>query len=469
MVFSNLVFMFVFLPLFFICYFAFKSRKIRNYVLLAFSLVFYGWGEPLYIFLMLFSIWFNYEMAIKIERKKRHDIDPKGTLVFDVVVNLLLIGIYKYADFAIGIINVIPGVNIPPANIPLPIGISFYTFQIVSYVIDVYRGDVRAQRKISYLGAYLCAFPQLIAGPIVRYSTVAHELEHRVETIDDFAYGARRFVAGLGKKVLIANNMAMVADSIFARGGSEYGFIGGWIGILAYTMQIYFDFSGYSDMAIGMGRMMGFHFLENFDYPYISKSVTEFWRRWHMSLSSFFRDYVYIPLGGNRVSSKRLILNILIVWMLTGLWHGAAWNFILWGVYYGLLLLAEKFIFGKALKKMPSAIQHIYTIFVFIIGWVLFRAESMVQLVEILGSMFGAYGKGSVGFLVFTQVLTVKNILAGIGAIIFSMPVAVILKRKLDKTKLGAFVVDLSVVIILIACVLMLEIGSYNPFIYFRF
>ncbi len=469
MVFSNLVFMFMFLPLFFICYFAFKGRTIRNMVLLVFSLFFYAWGEPLYIFLMLFSIWFNYNMALLIEKCKQYRNKGKPILIFATVVNLLLIGVYKYADFVIGIFNSIPGVRIAPLNLPLPIGISFYTFQILSYVIDVYRGDVKAQKRITYLGAYLSAFPQLIAGPIVRYSTVAEELEYRRETVDDFAYGVRRFVAGLGKKVLIANNMAVVADAIFARGAGEYGVIGAWVGIFAYTMQIYFDFSGYSDMAIGMGRMMGFHFLENFNYPYISKSVTEFWRRWHMSLSSFFRDYVYIPLGGNRCSVKKHILNILIVWMLTGLWHGAAWNFILWGVYYGILLLIEKFIIGKYIKKLPSIFQHIYTIIIFMLGWALFRAESMAQLKEVFGAMFGGYGVGNVGFFVFTQVLTAKNILAAVAAIVFSMPVAVLLKRKLEKTKTGAFVVDLSVIVILFACIISLEIGSYNPFIYFRF
>ena len=469
MVFSNLVFMFVFLPLFFICYFGFKGREQRNVVLLLFSLAFYAWGEPLYILLMLFSIWFNYNAAIKIEQQKCFGFSGRGHLIFATVVNLLLIGVYKYADFIISIINVIPGVNIAPLNLPLPIGISFYTFQILSYVIDVYRGDVKAQRRITYLGAYLSAFPQLIAGPIVRYSTVAQELENRTETTCDFAYGVRRFVAGLGKKVLIANNMAAVADAIFARGAGEYGFIGAWVGIFAYTMQIYFDFSGYSDMAIGMGRMMGFHFLENFNYPYISKSVTEFWRRWHMSLSSFFRDYVYIPLGGNRCSVKRHILNILIVWMLTGLWHGAAWNFILWGVYYGVLLLIEKYIIGKHIEKLPAFFQHIYTILIFMLGWALFRAESMAQLTEIFGALFGGYGMGNTGFFVFTQVLTAKNLLAAVAAVVFSMPVAVLLKRKLEKTKTGAFIIDLSVVVILFACILMLEIGSYNPFIYFRF
>ncbi len=469
MVFSNLVFIFVFLPLFFICYFAFKQRSRRNMVLLLFSLAFYAWGEPLYILLMLFSIWFNFNAAISIERQQRKGKTGKNTLVFATVVNLLLIGVYKYADFIIGILNTIPFVNIAPLNLPLPIGISFYTFQILSYVIDVYRGDIRAQRHITYLGAYLSAFPQLIAGPIVRYSTVAYELEHRKETLDDFSYGVRRFVAGLGKKVLIANNMAVVTDSILARSPGEYGVIGAWIGIFAYTMQIYFDFSGYSDMAIGLGRMMGLHFLENFNYPYISKSVTEFWRRWHMSLSSFFRDYVYIPLGGNRVSAGRRVFNILVVWMLTGLWHGAAWNFILWGVYYGVLLLIEKYIIGKYIEKLPAFFGHLYTIFAFMLGWALFRAESMTQLGDIFGAMFGAYGLGDLGFFVFTQVLTAKNIIVSIAAIIFSMPVAKVLKGKLEKTKTGAFAVDLSVMIIFIVCILMLEIGSYNPFIYFRF
>ena len=460
MLFSSGTFIFYFLPLVLLLYYTvfLKFPRGRNVLLLVFSLLFYAWGEPKFVLVMIGSIIVNYIFGLLIGKWHK-----KLWVVLMLIFNLGLLFVFKYLTYTLGLL----GVKV--VEIALPIGISFFTFQAISYVLDVYLKKADVQRNPLHLGLYISFFPQLIAGPIVRYDTFASQITCRKHSVEKFSDGIVRFCMGLGKKVLIANNMAVVADSIFARGGSEYGLIGAWVGIFAYTMQIYFDFSGYSDMAIGMGRMMGFHFLENFNYPYISKSVTEFWRRWHMSLSSFFRDYVYIPLGGNRCSVKRHILNILIVWMLTGLWHGAAWNFILWGVYYGVLLLIEKYLIGKYIEKIPAFFQHLYTIIAFVFGWALFRAESMLQLKEILGSMIGLNGAGSIGFFVFTQVLTAKNFIAAVAAIIFSMPVAVLLKRKLEKTKLGAFVVDLSVMVILFACILSLEVGSYNPFIYFRF
>lgn len=438
-------------------------------MLLLFSLVFYAWGEPLYILLMFFSVFVNYLFAIGIENRQEKGCNAKFILVLAAVVNLGLISIYKYADFFSGIIGSITGLDIPKLHLPLPIGISFYTFQILSYVIDVYRKDVKAQRNIFYLGAYLSSFTHLVAGPIVRYRTIEHELVNRIENIDEFAYGIRRFVVGLSKKVLIADNMAVVADAIFAKSAGEYGALGAWIAVFAYTMQIYFDFSGYSDMAIGLGRMMGFHFLENFNYPYIAKSVTDFWRRWHISLSTFFRDYVYIPLGGNRVGKSRLVFNIMIVWLLTGLWHGASYNFVLWGVYYGVLLLIEKFVLGKHIEKLPSIIGHIYTIIIFMFGWVIFRAESLSQIGEIFGALFGRNGTSNLDFLVYTQVLTVKNIIVAIAALVASTPIFHILYKRCEKTWAGRIFTDVSIMVLFIICILLLGVGSYSPFIYFRF
>lgn len=470
MLFSSLHFILFFFPLFLLVYFTARKRRTRNVILLIFSLIFYAWGEPLYIFLMLFSLTFNYFSAILIDS---HRDKAKRLLVFNVTVNLLLLGVFKYTGFVAETLNLIPGVNLTVPSIALPIGISFYTFQIMSYVIDVYRGDTALQRDYIYLGAYLSAFPQLIAGPIVRYSTVAEELENRRETLDDFAAGIRRFIMGLSKKVLIANVMAETADLILASSAEDYGIVGAWIAVLAYTLQIYFDFSGYSDMAIGMGRMMGFHYLENFNYPYAAVSVTDFWRRWHISLSSFFRDYVYIPLGGNRVSKPRWIFNLSVVWILTGLWHGASWNFVLWGVYFGVLLILEKLFWGKTIEKIPL-VRHIYTILVFVFGWVIFRAETLTQAGEIFKAMFGRYGLGgesvrlpillqSSGFdIIFILMFTVGCIL--------SAPVyPKLIQNKLTQSRVLSVSYDIILILLLIACTAQVAVGSYNPFIYFRF
>ena len=477
MLFSSLPFLFYFLPLFFILYFTAKKRNTRNYVLLAFSLVFYAWGEPVYIFLMIFSICMNYALALWICKKQGQNEDrrAKSIVIAAAALNLALIGIFKYMGFILGIF----GISDPKiANIPLPIGISFYTFQILSYVIDVYKKKAPAQKNIFFLGAYLSGFPQLIAGPIVRYQTIADELENRFENFEEFASGLRRFIAGLAKKVLIANNVAALADGILttafnANGGvagsvKDYGAIGAWIAIIAYSLQIYFDFSGYSDMAIGIGRMMGFHYLENFKYPYTAKSVTDFWRRWHISLSSFFRDYVYIPLGGNRVSTPRWVLNIMIVWGLTGLWHGAAWTFILWGLYFGAILIAEKFFLRKKLEKIPI-LCHLYTIAAFIFGWVIFRAENISHIGLILSSMFGANGSGSFVDMAEKNVVGLPQLIAVAAGIVCSMPVSKYLKKYLEATAAGKIIVDLMSAAALIYCVFSLAVESYNPFIYFIF
>ena len=331
MEFSSLIFLFVFFPVFLFSYYIIKNRTYRNIILLIFSLIFYAWGEPIYILMMLLSIIVNYFFAILIDK---YDKQAKYIMIISIVFNVGLLVIFKYTDFFIETFNMIFNSNISKQNIALPIGISFYTFQILSYVIDVYRKNVKVQKNIFFLGCYITAFPQLIAGPIVKYSTIEAELTNRNENLDEIASGIRLFIRGLAKKVIIANNVGYITDSILKLNAVEYGFVGALVAMISYTIQIYFDFSGYSDMAIGMGKMLGFHFDINFNYPYISKSITEFWRRWHISLSTWFKEYVYIPLGGNRVSKARLVFNILAVWTLTGLWHGASFNFLLWGLFY---------------------------------------------------------------------------------------------------------------------------------------
>jgi alginate O-acetyltransferase complex protein AlgI len=492
MLFSSLTFLCFFFPVFFLLYFAAKKRRTRNFILLVFSLVFYAWGEPLYIFLMLFSLTLNWAFALLIDRYRDK---ARLFLVIDTAVNLALIGVYKYAGFFVSAVNMLPGVELTVPQLTLPIGISFYTFQILSYVIDVYRRDTEVQPNILTLGAYLSAFPQLIAGPIVRYRTVEDELENRVETLDDVAEGLRRFIAGLAKKTLIANVMAQVVDSLLSRGPSEYGTLGAWIAILSYTLQIYYDFSGYSDMAIGMGRMMGFHYLENFDYPYIAASVTDFWRRWHISLSTFFRDYVYIPLGGNRCSRRRWAFNMAVVWSLTGLWHGADWNFVLWGVYYGAILIGEKLLWGRYIEKVP-VVRNVYALACAVFGWVLFRAETLGQARQILGAMFGAYGNGGASLPILLQTCRVDLVFVitfAVGCVLAApvwpaikskmraaaqettktpdaaSTVPAVVKRKSIAVSISLVASDVCAVVALAASVLSLAVGAYNPVIYFRF
>ncbi len=376
MLFSSNVFLFAFLPVVLLLYFI-CPRRLRNPVLLLWSLVFYGWGEPVYLFLMIATILLNYGFGLWIHKKQAAGEKAKLPLVLGVVANLVILGFFKYAGFFVqqlqAVVPFLSGVKAP--EISLPIGISFYVFQSMSYVIDVYRNDAPVQKNPLTFGTYVTLFPQLIAGPIVRYKDVAEQMETRRENVHDFASGVQLFVLGLGKKVLLANPMGNLWNLLQAEGGT----LTAWVGILAYSLQIYFDFSGYSDMARGLGRMFGFEFLENFNYPYISASITEFWRRWHISLSTWFREYVYIPLGGNRKGLPRQILNLLIVWGLTGFWHGASWNFILWGLYYAVLLILEKLFLLKLLKKAPGIFGHLYTIFAVLLGWVLFYFENLFQ------------------------------------------------------------------------------------------
>ena len=386
MVFSSLIFMFLYLPAVLLIYYI-TPHKFRNAMLLVVNLVFYGWGEPVFILLMIFSTVLNYVYGYFIEKFRENKRTAKILLVTAIIINLGVLAFFKYAGMLTDTLNVLPFLNIPDFTIPLPIGISFYTFQTMSYTIDVYRGDTPAQKNIVSFGTYVSLFPQLIAGPIVRYRDVADQLDSRHENIEQFTLGVKRFMIGLGKKVLLANSMGLLWDTL-RPDMSANGALGNWVGIIAYSFQIYFDFSGYSDMACGLGNMFGFEFLKNFNYPYISKSITEFWRRWHISLSTWFRDYVYIPLGGNRKGVFRSIINILIVWGLTGLWHGASYNFILWGLYFGVILLLEKFVLKSFLEKLPNAVKHLYSIVLIIFGWVLFYFDDMGQLGAFLASMF---------------------------------------------------------------------------------
>jgi alginate O-acetyltransferase complex protein AlgI len=473
MLFSSLIFLLLFLPVFFLCYHAVKKRRGRNALLFVFSLLFYAWGEPVYVLLMLLSLGVNYGLALGIAgaRETGREKKSRSFLILACCFNLLLIGVFKYAGFLVGSFNLLPAPDLPVPDLPLPIGISFYTFQILSYDIDVYRGDVKAQRDPVTLGAYLCAFPQLIAGPIVRYRDIEAELADRCETAEDTAEGMRRFIAGLAKKVLIANVMAQTADALFASDPEGYGAAGAWIAALAYTVQIYFDFSGYSDMAIGLGRMMGFRYAENFNYPYSARSVTDFWRRWHISLSSFFRDYVYIPLGGNRVSTLKWIRNIAVVWLLTGLWHGAGWNFVLWGAYYGLLLILEKKVWPK-LEDVP-VLNRICTLAAVVLGWVMFRSEGFGQMRAMFAALFGAYGfageGGRLPILLQGGHFDVGFLAAFAAGCVLSAPVWPALRGRISSSGAGRAVRDVSAILALAACILALAVGSYNPFIYFRF
>ena len=457
MVFSSFLFLFRFLPAVLLCYFLAPERW-RNLVLLLFSLVFYAWGEPVYVVLMLLSILVSYAGGILIDRyKQRKKMKAaKVALIATCAVSLSFLAFFKYAGFAIA----------------LPIGISFYTFQTMSYTIDVYRGEAAVQKNPVSFGAYVTMFPQLIAGPIVQYKTIDAQLRRRKETVEQFAEGVCRFVTGLGKKVLLANNAGALWASIQSMNYSGVPVLTAWMGLAAYTFQIYFDFSAYSDMAVGLGRMFGFHFWENFDYPYISKSITEFWRRWHISLGTWFREYVYIPMGGNRGGIWRHIRNILVVWLLTGIWHGASWNFVIWGMYYAVLLLVEKVVFGRYLKKLPAAFQHIYCIFFVMLGWNLFVFDHVSQGMEYMKLLFGACGKGLLDRE--TIYLLYNNAALLFLCILGSTPLVRRTGRWICESLAGREVMQLAVKNLFYAGVFILSVAwlvdaSFNPFLYFRF
>jgi len=466
MVFSSILFLFMYLPVVLGVYYI-VPRKWRNPWLLFSNLVFYGWGEPVYIALMLFSMIFNFIGGKYVGKYRAVDKKKSKTiLVFVIIVNLGMLAFFKYYNLFVNTLDIIPGLDISTLNIALPIGISFYTFQKMSYSIDIYRGDSDAQKSFISFGTFVSLFPQLIAGPIVRYKDIASQLNFRARSAEQFASGVRRITIGLAKKVLIANNIGKLWDTYSIMASSDLSVVGSWLGIIAFSLQIYFDFSGYSDMAIGLGRMLGFEFLENFNYPYISKSVTEFWRRWHISLGSWFRDYVYIPLGGNRKGKYRQLLNITIVWALTGFWHGASWTFMLWGLYYAAFLIFEKLFWLEKLEKAPKFVGHFYTVLVAVCGWVLFQLSSLAKCGVYYKAMFG-FGDG--GFI-----RPVDGFYAASFAVVFAIaiiactPLAKNLYNKLSE-KAQAVTTPILIVLGLVVCTGYLVDATYNPFLYFRF
>lgn len=472
MVFSNLFFIYLFLPLNLILYYAVPNKTWKNVVLLLFSLFFYSWGEPVWVFLLMLTAFLDYTWAKCIEyfNLTGQQRCKKIALIASLVFDLGMLGVFKYSGFVVENINLLTGLSLPVPQIALPIGISFYTFQTISYVLDVYRGQVAAQKRYYKYLMYLSSYHQLVAGPIVRYSDVAAEIENRTVSAQDFSEGITRFCLGLTKKVVVANVAGSLAGNYLDADLASLSVAGAWFGVLLYTLQIYYDFSAYSDMAIGLGRMFGFHYHQNFNYPYIAKSVTEFWRRWHISLSSFFRDYVYIPLGGKY---RHQIFNICVVWFLTGLWHGASWNFILWGVFYGVLLIVEKLGLLKVLEKIPSVFSHLYLLFLTLIGWTIFYTTDLGKLGGYFGVMFGLSGNAlsdpqlSITFM--------NNLFWLIAAVLFCMPITQLVKRwaqaqRSEGVRAGISIVNAIMnVMLLFVCTAMLVGDSYNPFLYFRF
>ncbi len=494
MIFSSLLFLSIFLVAVLALYYVIPNRTYRNIVLCVASLFFYAWGEPVCVILMIFSILMNYAAGLLMGKYRRQGKPgrAKAALVVSIVLNLLMLGLFKYTPLVFdtlkavipslrgmatpvakdilykSLANVIPALEkVKPFGVEgmLPIGISFYTFQAMSYVIDVYRGDTGVQKNPMLFGTYVALFPQLIAGPIVRYKDIEDQLLGRKESIDQFASGVKLFTVGLAKKILIANQMAVLWNGLRADFAGN-GALGSWVGIIAYTLQIYFDFAGYSDMAIGLGRMFGFEFRKNFDYPYISSSATEFWRRWHISLGTWFREYVYIPLGGNRKGMKRQIFNLAVVWALTGLWHGASWNFVLWGIWHGFFVVIEKLFLGKWLKKWPRVLRHVYSLLVAGLGWMLFDFTNMKELFRFLGSMF-SFKVGVISHDALTLTLSYLPLL--IAAIVASTPLAANIRRKFNGKAWAEYVDIVLILVALVFCLASLVASGYNPFIYFRF
>jgi alginate O-acetyltransferase complex protein AlgI len=468
MIFSGLTFLYMFLPSVLLFYWLARSIPSKNLILTIFSLLFYAWGEPVYVFLMLATAYANYALGLLINRYKQ-TAQSKLFLILAVTLDLSLLGLFKYAGFLIENINEIFGFSLAVPNIALPIGISFYTFQTLSYVIDLYMGKVEVQRSFLKLLMYICLFPQLIAGPIVRYSVVESELSIRTFSFEDFGYGAKRFCVGLAKKVILANNCGAVIVTLFSA-ADQLSVLSYWAAMVFFTFQIYFDFSGYSDMAIGLGRMFGFKFLENFNYPYLSKSITEFWRRWHISLGTFFRDYVYIPLGGNR---KHQYLNLFLVWVLTGLWHGANWNFVIWGLSYGVLIMLERLFLKNVLEQLPAVLVYGYMAFVTVVLWTVFYFTDTSQLIAALNIMFGNSTLPGVNYFAVTVIK--DNFILLLAAFVFSFPIADRLFNRLfccrESKFAAAWPVTSTLLLIssLILCTLFLLGSTYNPFLYFRF
>ena len=481
MLFTEPTFLFLFLPVLLVLYFVRRPHAAyANWILLIASVIFYAKGGGLFTWLMLGSIAFNYWTAILVQRSIATSRQrSKAWLALAVTVNLLVLGIFKYANFFGDNVNaVLSAFHRPPILFPtilLPIGISFFTFHAISYVVDVYRGDATAQKSPVHAALYLLLFPQLIAGPIIRYRTIADQLARRVVTLEDFAEGVRRFVIGLGKKVLIANVVATPADRIFSAPPAQLDAAHAWLAVICYTLQIYFDFSGYSDMAIGLGRMFGFHFPENFRWPYIADTVQEFWRRWHMSLSSWFRDYLYVPLGGNRVSQARMYRNLVTVFFLCGLWHGASWNFVIWGIFHGIFLVVERLGLAAAIRRLWPPLRHAYLMLVVMIGWVFFRADTLPVAMSFLRTMFGLQTATELSPFTLAWYLTPEVWLALLVGIVGSAPVIPALSawRTTRLTRWRAAGFDLaataSLMVILFAAILQMAARTYNPFIYFRF
>lgn len=466
MVFSSSIFLFLFLPCVLFGYYVLfaRSRKLQNIFLLIFSLIFYAWGEPSFVLIMLISIIINWYFGIIIDKNRNNNFKARSIIIIMISFNLIIMFIFKYLMFTLNTINSVFAANINVPKIALPIGISFFTFQAISYVIDVYRQHGKVQKNPLNVGLYIAFFPQLIAGPIVRYETIADQIINRRESIEGFAYGIKRFIIGMGKKVIIANNLAMVAEKSFKMNGN-LSISMAWLGAVAYTFQILYDFSGYSDMAIGLGEMFGFKFLENFNYPYISKSISEFWRRWHISLGSWFRDYVYFPLGGSRVNTKtRLVFNLFVVWLLTGIWHGANWTFIVWGLMYFILIAIEKL---TKLDKNIGWIGHIYTLFFVILGWVIFNSNSITSAFAYIGVMFG---KSSVGIIDGISRLYIHDyFIYFILGTIFAIPLFDSIKRKIKGTRVEMILEIIILGLIILISTLCIVGNSYNPFIYFNF
>ena len=461
MLFSSIPFLYYFLPLVMVLYFL-VPRRGKNTVLLLSSLVFYGWGEPKLLFLMIFTIVLFWACGLAMGRAAGQR-QKKFWLLVSVVISVALLGLFKYADFFIGSFNSLTGLGLPLLRLALPVGISFYTFQCLSYTIDVYRGEVPPQKNILSFGAYVSMFPQLIAGPIVRYCDIARQLENRTHSWEQVSRGLRRFLVGLSKKVILADNFALLMKLF--RESDEKSVLFYWLYALAFLFNIYFDFSGYSDMAIGLGRIFGFDFPENFNYPYLSKSVTEFWRRWHMTLGSWFRDYVYIPMGGNRVGRGRWVFNILTVWMLTGLWHGAAWNFVLWGLFFGVMLMIEKWV--PALQKLPGLLRHGYVLLAVILSFVLFNADGLTMAGQ---DMAGLFGFGNVPLVSDAALYYLKSyaVLLGLG-ILGATPLVKQAAEKISRTRIGGILEPVALAIALLVCTAYLVDGSFSPFLYFRF
>ncbi|MGL4654920.1 MAG: MBOAT family O-acyltransferase [Sarcina sp.] len=464
MVFSSIIFLFTFLPITLLLYYV-SPKKYRNLALLIMSLIFYAWGEPLYIFLMLFTTIFDFFMGKLIARNIIYEDKSKWLLIFTVAVNILILGFFKYYGFLVDNLNTIFSLDITKSNLPLPIGISFYTFQTLSYIIDVYLGKVRVQKDIISFSLYVTMFPQLVAGPIVRYSDVNSQLEERTESFEKFGEGVERFILGLGKKVLLANNIGFLWTTISSMDISNISVMTAWLGIIAFTFQIYFDFSAYSDMAIGLGKMFGFDFIENFNYPYMSKSVSEFWRRWHISLGSWFREYIYIPLGGNRCKLLLQCRNLFIVWLVTGLWHGASWNFVIWGLYYGAILLIEKLFLQEYLNKLNPILSRIYTMLLVMVGWVLFGFETLSSGLNYLKTMFLLSGNTLIDDTAIYYLLNYLIIFIILVVCSTPIPLNAFKKIKEENTLIPTLING----IILFMGIAYLVTETYNPFLYFRF